>query len=312
MIGFGQKTFVPDDNFENYLEANGMGDGIPSNDSVFTANINNVYNLNIAPYIDNFGNTINGGISDLTGIEDFTALVGLGVSYQSLTSLDLSANTNLALLNCRHNNLTSLDVSGGTALYYLLCNDNQLTSLDLGNGNALTHFHCQNNNLTTLDLSAHYDLKNFNCQNNKLTSLIFNDSAESIICSNNYLTCLDISSSPKLSINCSSNLLEQFNTKNGLFNDLYIDATSNNLTCVEVDNIGHATNNWVFDSFTTLTTNCNYANPCATVSAIQEHTSNKELLKVTDLLGRETKGTKNELLFYIYDDGTVEKRIVIE
>ena len=48
------------------------------------------------------------------------------------------------------------------------------------------------------------------------------------------------------------------------------------------------------------------------VSAIQEHTTNKELLKVTDLLGRETKGTKNEVLFYIYDDGTVEKRIVIE
>ena len=41
--------------------------------------------------------------------------------------------------------------------------------------------------------------------------------------------------------------------------------------------------------------------------------SNKgELLKVTDLLGRETKGKTNEPLFYIYDDGTVEKRIVIE
>ena len=39
---------------------------------------------------------------------------------------------------------------------------------------------------------------------------------------------------------------------------------------------------------------------------------NKVLLKVTDLLGRETKGTKNEPLLYIYDDGTVEKRIVIE
>ena len=44
---------------------------------------------------------------------------------------------------------------------------------------------------------------------------------------------------------------------------------------------------------------------------IEEHTTNKELLKVTDLLGRETKQT-NQPLFYIYDDGTVEKRIVIE
>ena len=37
----------------------------------------------------------------------------------------------------------------------------------------------------------------------------------------------------------------------------------------------------------------------------------KTLVKVTDLLGRETKET-NQPLFYIYDDGTVEKRIVIE
>ena len=39
--------------------------------------------------------------------------------------------------------------------------------------------------------------------------------------------------------------------------------------------------------------------------------TNKELLKVTDLLGRETKQT-NQPLFYIYDDGTVEKRVIIE
>jgi plastocyanin len=47
-------------------------------------------------------------------------------------------------------------------------------------------------------------------------------------------------------------------------------------------------------------------------TAIKDHSTNKELLKVTDLLGRETKGTKNEPLFYIYDDGTVDKKIIIE
>ena len=45
---------------------------------------------------------------------------------------------------------------------------------------------------------------------------------------------------------------------------------------------------------------------------IEEQASNKKLLKTTDLLGREIKGTKNEVLFYIYDNGAVEKRIVIE
>jgi hypothetical protein len=48
-------------------------------------------------------------------------------------------------------------------------------------------------------------------------------------------------------------------------------------------------------------------------STVSESTfiGNKKLLKVTDLLGRETKQT-NQPLFYIYNDGTVEKRIVIE
>ena len=50
---------------------------------------------------------------------------------------------------------------------------------------------------------------------------------------------------------------------------------------------------------------------CSSLNISENH-SFRELLKVTDLLGRETKGKKNEPLFYIYDDGTVEKRIVVE
>ena len=39
---------------------------------------------------------------------------------------------------------------------------------------------------------------------------------------------------------------------------------------------------------------------------------NKELVKVIDLLGKETEVLKNQPLFYIYDDGIVEKRIILE
>ena len=59
------------------------------------------------------------------------------------------------------------------------------------------------------------------------------------------------------------------------------------------------------DDYDTITL---YVSPS---SAIEEHTTHRELLRTIDVLGRETKGT-NQLLFYIYDDGTVEKRIVIE
>jgi hypothetical protein len=40
--------------------------------------------------------------------------------------------------------------------------------------------------------------------------------------------------------------------------------------------------------------------------------NNRKLIGIFDVLGRQNIGTKNELLFYIYDDGTVEKRILLE
>ena len=45
---------------------------------------------------------------------------------------------------------------------------------------------------------------------------------------------------------------------------------------------------------------------------INEHNLNKQLIQVIDIFGRESKGFKNQPLFYIYDDGTVEKKIIIE
>jgi hypothetical protein len=38
--------------------------------------------------------------------------------------------------------------------------------------------------------------------------------------------------------------------------------------------------------------------------------SNKEPIMITDLLGRPSKQKKNKLLFYIYNDGTVERKII--
>ena len=46
-------------------------------------------------------------------------------------------------------------------------------------------------------------------------------------------------------------------------------------------------------------------------SGINTLNSNKKLIKCIDVLGRTNK-LSNTFLFYIYDDGTVEKRIIIE
>ncbi|MEE2954261.1 MAG: hypothetical protein VX347_03720 [Bacteroidota bacterium] len=53
---------------------------------------------------------------------------------------------------------------------------------------------------------------------------------------------------------------------------------------------------------------------CLDVSSIDENTNHDKryLIKIIDLLGRETKAKNNQPLFYIYDDGTVKKQITIE
>ena len=50
-----------------------------------------------------------------------------------------------------------------------------------------------------------------------------------------------------------------------------------------------------------------------TTTGISDIAKNKSnLVKITDMLGQETPYRRNTPLFYLYDDGTVEKRIVIE
>jgi len=43
---------------------------------------------------------------------------------------------------------------------------------------------------------------------------------------------------------------------------------------------------------------------------IKEHTINKDLLKITDILGRET--TNKGFNIEIYDDGSVEKKYLMK
>lgn len=39
---------------------------------------------------------------------------------------------------------------------------------------------------------------------------------------------------------------------------------------------------------------------------------NQQLVKIVDVFGRKSKEVKNQALFYIYDDGTVVKKIILE
>ena len=53
---------------------------------------------------------------------------------------------------------------------------------------------------------------------------------------------------------------------------------------------------------------------CQGISLIKEQydRTHKRLLKIINILGQKVKFKKGITLFYIYDDGSVEKRIIID
>jgi hypothetical protein len=285
MIGFGQNVNIPDANFKAYLvgnsniNTNGDSEIQVSEATSFNGEIN-CYNMNI---------------SDLTGIEYFIALTELIFYDNQLTSLDVSQNIALTILNCSGSQLGSLNVSNNIALLELGCEGCNLSILDVTSNINLIGLGCESNILTSLDLVNNANLVGLNCSDNLLTSLDLTQNINLV-----YFTC----QTNELN---SLNIMNTNNTQMQLF-----DAIDNpNLTCINVDDSLWSTANWTIANGD-IDPQQYFSNNCSGTTSIQEHTTNKQLLKVTDILGRESKGTENEPLFYIYDDGTVEKRIVIE
>jgi len=119
-------------------------------------------------------------ISDLTGIEAFTAIVYLDCSNNQLTSLDVTNNTALINLYGGFNQITSLDLSANTALAYFSFHANQLTSLDVTSTTTLSQLSVQGNQLTSLVIGMNNISNNLNATNNpNLTCIQVDDVAYS-------------------------------------------------------------------------------------------------------------------------------------
>jgi len=183
-----QCTYVPDDNFEAYLEVNNMGNGIANDDLVTTANISGVTTLSV----------ISQGIADFTGIEDFTALETFFAFSNTMSSIDVTANVNLKdfrvsssaslgtinintltaleILDIASTNITNVDVCNNTALKTFWLSDTGIATLDVSNNIALEFLHLSNNTtITSLDLTVNTNLKSFYAQNSGLTYLDINN-----------------------------------------------------------------------------------------------------------------------------------------
>ena len=193
----GQSVYIPDTSFKAILVGN----------SAINTNGDTEIQMSEASSYDGGIECFGSNISDLTGIEAFTALTGLFCTSNNLTSLDVSQNVNLVLLHCGFNSIASLDISDLSALTILYAPGNLITNLNTDGAEALIHLDCSHNLITTLDLSQNTNLDHIDCQFN-------------------HLQCLNVANGN------NTNVVEFWATGNP------------NLSCVEVDDIVYADYHW--------------------------------------------------------------------
>ncbi|CAM1365759.1 exported hypothetical protein [Tenacibaculum litopenaei] len=267
----GQQTYVPDDQFEAYLEANGLGNGIANDNYVTTASIAAITSLDVSSQ----------GISDMTGIADFSALQNLFCRDNSFSSLDVSSNTSLVKLTCHDNSsltslvlnnaslkhlqventtnlqnlnltslvsleklwvfnsgLTSLDVRKNTELKSLYAYDMALTTLDVSKNTKLTELTVQDTGLTSLDLSNNPLLKTLYASNCTLTevNLEGTNALETLSLANNQLTSIDLTTSTSLkNLYLTTNKITRLDLKQNT-NLFQVQVADNQLQLLDVRN----------------------------------------------------------------------------
>jgi PKD repeat protein len=132
-------------------------------------------------YIIGDGNPGANSISSIRNLNYYTSLTDLKIqNHPQLTSLDVTINGSLIKnLYCDGNFLNSLvGLSEHTNLEAFHCENNRLTSLGVSNEKLdfctrLTSLICNNNSLTKLDLSSNISLQTLYCQGNQITTLTF-------------------------------------------------------------------------------------------------------------------------------------------
>ncbi len=211
---------IPDANFKAALLAH---------DPIIDTNGDNEIQVSEAQALTNTLDVGEAGITDVTGLEAFTNIKRLSIYNNSISSLDLSANTQINYLIASVNPLTSLDVSAlplldtlsamglnisgtvdfssNTALRFLVVGSPNWTSIDLSANTELRVFFINSANISTVDLTNNDKLISLQCFVSPISSVtIPNQSViENIYFLNTALTSLNLGNTPSLATLTISN-----------------------------------------------------------------------------------------------------------
>lgn len=315
-----QYSAIPDANFEQVLIDQGIDSEGTLDGQVLTSDINTIETLDVAYYFN---------ITDLTGIQDFTSLKYLNCEHNELTVLDVSNILLLEELYCGNpvidvgpfNLMTTLDVSNNSNLKVLNCKRlDYLTELDVSLNLGLENLNCSFNPISEINLVQNTNLKEINVDYCNLTTLnLTNNTALTHLTvttdfplipwpNTNQILSLDLSQNVALtSVWVEDSVIEELNLKNGTNNILlHVHATQNpNLVCITVDdevaaNAGdYPYSEWSVDAHLFYSENCAlgtdsfeymdiglYPNPITDILYIEETSETIVKIEILDVLGK--------------------------
>lgn len=156
------RTEIADNNFEAALVARNLDDVVDG--SVLTSNIDGITRLDLQGE----------GIADLSGIEDFEALIDLNVRENELVSVNLSSNTELLFVWAEDNQLTSLSLGTNPNIEKVGASGNNLTGFTVTEYNTLQLLDLADNNIGSMDVSTLPlpAFNQFNIEGNPLTCIL--------------------------------------------------------------------------------------------------------------------------------------------
>ena len=155
-------------------------------------------------------------IQDLTGLEYFTNLTMLGMSWEAISEVDLQSFPRLTWAYLSGNQLTELDVSQNPRLVELSVGDNDLQTLNLRGSTGLMVLGVARNRLTELETNTCDKLEYLNCADNQIRKLdLHHTRLTELDCAGNPLTELDLRYLPRLEeVQCSVKTLDITSARN--------------------------------------------------------------------------------------------------
>jgi hypothetical protein len=174
-------------------------------------------------------------------------------------------------------------------LNILNCRNNQITFLSLGNNLLIDTLYVHQNNLTELEISSN-------------TGLV------QVWCFENQITQIDLSSNILIEdFRCDNNNLNSLDLRNGNNTEMIVNLTDNpDLFCINVDD-----SQWSIENWFEIDTQHFFSEDCNMTSLDDLKLTNKFKISEFDLFGRKTN-IKNQPVIEIYNDGSVEKKVIIE